>query len=126
LIKDNPSKWQPLVQYLTKHGDESVATLVPVLYEANPLLAGSLIEETYQLGLLTDDDLRRIRRNTRVDINGNQQEADPVDIRAELKIIQANLDSVSTTSGEKIDLTAALNSKGGHAVFNVLREKLPK
>ncbi|MDO1451096.1 ATP-binding protein [Rhodocytophaga aerolata] len=127
LIKDNPSQWQPLVQYLIKHQDESVATLVSILYDANPLLASPLLEEAHQLGLLTDGDLRRICRNTRVDLNGNLQKADPEDIRAELKIIGANLDSVSTISGEKKDiLMDALSSTGGYAVYNLLRENLPK
>ena len=127
LIKERPAAWQPLVQYLLDEKDESIKRLLPEFYRAAPKLAAPLIDQALQIGLLTDETVRYLRRNE-FDADGQRVEALPNDIRADLALISANLDSVPAPSDDKKEvelLMQAHRSVGGQAVYNLLFEKLP-
>ena len=126
LVKEAPVRWQPVLQHLVEHKDKSVATLLPVFSNVALELAQPLVDRAFRLELLTHEEVRRIRRNTRVDADGKKRKADPEDIRADLVQVRDNLTTPPTVSGDKVELTTyALNAPGGNAIFNLLQEKLP-
>lgn len=126
LVKEAPTRWQSVLQHLVEHKDKSVANLLPVFSDVAYELAQPLVERAFQLELLTHEEVRRIRRTTRVDTNGKKRRAYPEDIRADLVQVRDNLTTPPTVSGDKVELTIyALNSPGGNAIFNLLQEKLP-
>jgi hypothetical protein len=126
LIKENPADWQPLLQHLLDERDESAGRLLPEFYRAAPRLAAPLIEQALQDGLLTSETVRYLRRNE-FDADGKRIEALPHDIRADLALISANIASVPPASDNEEEelLNQALRSTGGHAVYDLLSEKLP-
>ncbi|GAB3585250.1 NACHT domain-containing protein [Hymenobacter daeguensis] len=127
LIKATPADWCPLLQHLLDNQDESIKRLLPELYRAAPKLAAPLLDQALQTGLLTDETVRYLRRNE-FDIDGERIEALPNDIRMDLALIRANLDSVPTSSDDQKEvelINQALRSTGGQAVYNLLSEKLP-
>ncbi|MGI4873042.1 MAG: NACHT domain-containing protein [Janthinobacterium lividum] len=127
LIKSSPADWQPLLQHLLDKQDESVERLLPAFYRAAPTLAAPLIDQALQVGLLTAEVVRHLRRHE-VDTAGKKVEALPTDIRADLAEIRTKLDSLPTSFNDKEEpelLMQALRAPGGSAVYNLLSEKLP-
>jgi hypothetical protein len=126
LLKESPIYWESILCYLIEHKDKSVATLLPIFSDVAFELAQPLIDRAFQLDLLTHEEIRYIRRTTRIGADGKKRKADPEDIRADLAKVRDNLTTPPTVSGDKVELIIyALNSPGGNAISNLLQEKLP-
>ncbi|OUJ69486.1 NACHT domain-containing protein [Hymenobacter crusticola] len=126
LVKANPVGYVPLLKYLIEHQDESVPRLLSALNEVSPEVASPLIEQAHQRHLLTGEAVQNLRRTAIAKITGKKPEVDPDEIRKNLTVIRANLDSSTTVSGDGITLLmAGLNSKGGNAAYHILSETIP-
>ncbi|MDB5234304.1 MAG: hypothetical protein JWR44_1297 [Hymenobacter sp.] len=126
-MKASPAYWQPLLQLLLDNEDESIKRLLPEFYRAAPTVARPLIDQALKIGLLTDETVRQLRQN-KFDAEGKRVEALPKDIRADLTLLSANLNSVPPPSDDKKEaelLHQALRAPGGQAVYNLLSENLP-